>query len=83
MEQFDFDVDDFSNIQGVIVVDVQEESPAQKAGIVEGDIITRVGRKKVFNTDDFDTEINKYDDKDKILFLVKRGNSSRFLTLSR
>jgi len=82
-EQFDLDVDDFSNIQGVIVVDVQEESPAQKAGIVEGDIITRVGRKKVFNTDDFDTEINKYDDKDKILFLVKRGNSSRFLTLTR
>ena len=81
MERFDFD--DISNIQGVIVVDVQDDSPAQKAGIVEGDIISRVGRKKIFNTDDFDSEISKYDDKDKILFLVKRGDSSRFLTLNR
>ena len=55
MERFDFD--DISNIQGVIVVDVQDGSPAQKAGIIEGDIISRVGRKKIFNTDDFDLSL--------------------------
>jgi serine protease Do len=31
----------------------------------------------------FENEISKYDKDEKILFLVKRGNASRFLTLRR
>ena len=37
-----------SNIQGVIVTGVEDNSPAEEAGLQEGDIITRVGRKKIF-----------------------------------
>ena len=65
------------------MVSVEENSPADKAGLEEGDIISRVGRKKIFNTKDFTNEIKKYDDESKVLFLVKRGSSSRFLTISR
>jgi len=72
-----------SNIQGVIVTGVEDNSPAEEAGLQEGDIITRVGRKKIYSTKDFLSEMSKFDDESKVLFLVKRGSSSRFITLTR
>lgn len=72
-----------SNIQGVIVAGVEDNSPAEEAGLQEGDIITRVGRKKIYSTKDFLSEMSKFDDESKVLFLVKRGSSSRFITLTR
>ena len=72
-----------SNIQGVIVTGVEDDSPAAESGLQEGDIITRVGRKKIYNTKDFISEMSKFDDESKVLFLVKRGSSSRFITITR
>ena len=72
-----------SNIQGVIVTGVEDNSPAEESGLQEGDIITRVGRKKIYNTKDFLSEMSKFDDESKVLFLVKRGSSSRFITITR
>ena len=72
-----------SNIQGVIVTGVEDNSPAEEAGLQEGDIITRVGRKKIYSTKDFFSEMSKFDDESKVLFLVKRGSSSRFITITR
>jgi len=72
-----------SNIQGVIVTGVEDNSPAEEAGLQEGDIITRVGRKKIYSTKDFLSEMSKFDNESKVLFLVKRGSSSRFITLTR
>ena len=48
-----------------------------------GDLITRIGQKKVSNIKDFEEEINAYEDGKRILVLVKRGKLSRFLTLRR
>ncbi len=72
-----------SDVQGVVVTDIEENSIAEKSGMQEGDLITRVGRQKISNIDMFENEISKYDKDEKILFLVKRGNASRFLTLRR
>ena len=72
-----------SDIQGVVVTDIEENSIAEKSGMQEGDLITRVGRQKISNINMFKNEISKYDKDEKILFLVKRGNASRFLTLRR
>ena len=72
-----------SNIQGVIVTGVEDNSPAEEAGLQEGDIITRVGRKKIYSTKDFLSEMSKFGDESKVLFLVKRGSSSRFITITR
>ena len=71
-----------SNIQGVIVTGVEDNSPAEEAGLQEGDIITRVGRKR-FTVQSFLSEMSKFDDESKVLFLVKRGSSSRFITITR
>ena len=72
-----------SNIQGVIVTGVEDNSPAEEAGLQEGDIITRVGRKKIYSTKDFLSEMSNFEDESKVLFLVKRGSSSRFITITR
>jgi serine protease Do len=83
IDQYDIQRSMNSDIQGVVVTDIEENSIAEESGMQEGDLITRVGRQKISNINMFQNEISKYDKDDKILFLVKRGNASRFLTLKR
>ena len=83
IDQYDIQRSMNSDIQGVVVTDIEENSIAEESGMQEGDLITRVGRQKISNINMFQNEISKYDKDDKILFLVKRGSSSRFLTLKR
>ena len=37
----------------------------------------------IYSTKDFLSEMSKFDDESKVLFLVKRGSSSRFITITR
>lgn len=82
LDQFKIDLD-ISDINGVIVVETEQNSPADKAGLTEGDIILRVGRSLVDGLSSFKEELQKYDEDQKILMLVRRGNSSRYLTIQR
>ena len=83
IEQYDIQRPMNSVIQGVVVVNIEEGGIAEKSGMLEGDLITRIGRQKISNLKMFKEEISEYEEDKKILFLVKRGNASRFLTLRR
>ena len=83
IEQYDIQRPMNSDIQGVVVVNIEEGGIAEESGMLEGDLITRIGRQKISNLKMFKEEISEYEDDKKILFLVKRGNASRFLTLRR
>ena len=72
-----------SELTGVIITELNPKEIADKAGFKVGDLITRIGQKKVSNIKDFEEEINAYDEGKRILVLVKRGKLSRFLTLRR
>ena len=72
-----------SELAGVIITELSPKEIADKAGFKVGDLITRIGQKKVSNIKDFEEEINAYEDGKRILVLVKRGKLSRFLTLRR
>ncbi len=74
---------DQSELTGVIITELVPKEIADKAGFKVGDLITRIGQKKVSNIKDFEEEINAYEDGKRILVLVKRGKLSRFLTLRR
>ena len=74
---------DESELTGVIITELVPKEIADKAGFKVGDLITRIGQKKVSNIKDFEEEINAYEDGKRILVLVKRGKLSRFLTLRR
>ena len=83
IDQYDIQRPMNSDIQGVVVVNIEEGGIAEQSGMLEGDLITRIGRQKISNLTMFKEEISKYEEDKKILFLVKRGNASRFLTLRR
>jgi len=70
-----------SGKQGVKVVKVEPGSPAQRAGIQEGDTILEINRKAVTSMEDFQRATRKLDAKDGILLLIQRGRSTIFLSI--
>ena len=72
-----------SELTGVIITELTPKEIADKAGFKVGDLITRIGQKKVSNINDFEEQMNGYEEGKRILVLVKRGKLSRFLTLRR
>jgi serine protease Do len=68
---------------GVIVLDVEEGSPADEAGIREGDVITEVYSQEVNNLDEYMKIAKKLEErKDPIAFLVKRGRSTTYIPVT-
>ncbi len=66
-----------SDIDGVVVSDVAEASPAAQAGIAAGDVIMRI-RTNITGVDQFDTEIGGFSPGDAVplrLFSRRAGNS--------
>ena len=47
------------NARGAVVVDVEQGSPAARAGIMQGDVITRVGRAQVSSVADASRELGR------------------------
>ncbi len=68
-------------IEGVVVSEIDRRSKAYSAGLRPGDVIIRVGRKNVDNVELFYDLLDEESRGNTVLFLVKRGDVSRFLTL--
>jgi Do/DeqQ family serine protease len=69
-----------NHIEGVLIVDAEEGSISQNAGIVGGDIILEINRQKVKNVSEFE-KIVKSAGKN-ILFLIKRGDAMVYIALT-
>lgn len=68
---------------GVVVMGIDEGSPADEANLQEGDVITEVYTQSVKGLDDYVTISKKLKDrKDPIAFLVKRGRSTNYVTVT-
>jgi serine protease Do len=66
--------------EGVVVVEVDENSPASEAGLVPGDVITEVFSHKVSNMDDYRAIAEKLKTrKESIAFLVKKKGYSTYI----
>jgi len=68
---------------GVVVTDVDADSPAALAGIQLGDIIQEVNRQPVESVNDFTKAIADAKDQDTLLLLVQRGDASTFFALRK
>jgi Zn-dependent M28 family amino/carboxypeptidase len=67
-------VPDFAGeVDGYKLGGVTDGSPAEKAGLQAGDIITQFGEKKISNIYDFTYALGNYVPGDKVKVLVKRG----------
>ena len=69
--------------KGVIVVDVQEGSPAEEVGIQPQDVILQINKNKIESMKDYVREIGKAGEKGGILLLIKRGRSTFFVPLTK
>ncbi len=67
---------------GVIITDIQPDSPAQDADLRSGDVVKEIDRKPIRNVADFRDAIKKGKSKEGIVLLVKR-ESSTFYTVLR
>ena len=68
---------------GVVVVDVKDGSPADEKGIQPQDIILEVNKVKISSMKDYMREISKKSAKKSILLLIRRGNSTFFVSLRK
>jgi serine protease Do len=66
---------------GVVVVNVQPGSPADDAGMQVGDVIRQVNRTPVKDLNDYNSAMNKSVRNKPVLFLVKRGAQTFYVTI--
>jgi S1-C subfamily serine protease len=67
------------NRDGVIVIEVYQDSPAEKAGLKVYDVIKEVDQKNIESTSDLSEVITQKEVGDKIMFKVIRNGSSEIL----
>lgn len=65
---------------GVKVKEVTKESAAAKAGLKEGDVITKVGETKIEDADDLYEAVGKYNPDDKVNITYKRDGKENTTT---
>lgn len=69
------------NNEGVAVTGVEPGSPADRAGIREGDIILEINRKPVKDVEDFRRLTGQLGSDDRVLVLLQRGRGTIFLSI--
>jgi len=74
---------DLSADKGILVAGVQPASPAAEAGIREGDIILEVNRQPVTSVQEVKDVLSQSEAQDALLLLVKRGEGSLFVAMSK
>jgi serine protease Do len=71
------------SVRGVIVTNVDAASPAAEAGLQPNDIIERVNRTPVSNTDEFEAAVRRGNNPGGTLLLVRRGDVRAFIVVPR
>ena len=68
-------------VSGVVITGVKPGSAADKAGLEDGMVISKVGHTMVDSLDDFRTATKSASVKDGVLMLVRAGDASRFVVV--
>ncbi|HHT9152515.1 MAG TPA: DegQ family serine endoprotease [Candidatus Hypogeohydataceae bacterium YC40] len=66
---------------GVVVMDVEPGSVAERAGIQAGDLIKEVNKERIHNLQDYSSIVSKAPADKGLLLLVKRGNFTRYVII--
>jgi serine protease Do len=71
----------YEGLSGVVVADIESDSPAERAGIRAGTLIMEVNRQKINNPKDFSEAIKQASEEGKVLLLIKDDRFTRFVVL--
>lgn len=77
-EQYNLDKRD----RGVVIVQVQPGSYAERLGLQAGDLIMKINRKPVTNVKEFNKEFQKLNPGDPVAFFIKRGQNQLFVSFT-
>jgi serine protease Do len=72
-----------ADTRGAIVVDVDAGSPAARAGIMEGDVITRVGRASIGGVADASRELARVSSGGTVILRVLRGGQDTAVVVTK
>jgi len=72
-----------NSTKGVLVIEVQPNSPADQVGIEPADVIREVNQRPVNTVKDFERSVRQGRRGDRILLFVQRGDNSIFFALRR
>ena len=67
---------------GVVVTDIERDSPADRAGLRIDDVIREINRTPVKDVQDFERLTGQLTARAPVLLLINRGNATVFLTIS-
>ena len=71
-----------SRTSGVIIVQVENGSPAAEAGLTPGDIIVEIDKKPVKDVKTLNDLLARVKEGETVLFLIDRGGTTIFVTLN-
>lgn len=69
------------NDAGVVISEIEPNSPAERAGLREGDILVELNRQEIRTVEDFERLTSKLEAKSTVLVLLKRGRGTIFLSI--
>jgi serine protease Do len=67
---------------GVVIIDVTPYSPVDDAGLQAGDVIKEVNRRPISNMKDYENVIGTFEKGKPVLFLIKRGAQTFYVSIS-
>jgi len=71
------------NVRGAVVVDVEPASPAARAGIMQGDVITRVGRATVGSVADASRELGRVASGGTAILRIRRNGTDMAVVVTK
>ena len=72
----------YEDQQGVLIGDVEPDSPAAKAGLQPGQLIQEVNKKKVTSIRDVNTLLDNAGNPDRLLLRVRAGKVSQYVVIT-
>ncbi|MDG1803127.1 MAG: PDZ domain-containing protein, partial [Paracoccaceae bacterium] len=78
------EIDGISDLKGLLVANVDEETEAFKKGLRQGDVITEAGQQKIESIGDLQDRLAEAEEagRKSILLLVRRDGDPRFVAIS-
>jgi serine protease Do len=72
---------DYSKNQGVLIADVEPESPAAQVGLQAGQLVEEVNRVRVQNLKELEQALKKSNNPKQVLLRVRSGKNSQYVVL--